>query len=314
MTHLAVVQPPDLGPLATLTDTERNPAAVYLAALGSPKSRRAMLGALRRILRALGSGVDPLAFPWASIRYEHATVIRSALVAHHGPATVNQALCALRGVLHQAFLLRLIPAEDWAMVREVKGVKYQRLPRGRAVAPAELTALFAACDRSDPIGIRDAAILAVLRVGGLRRAELCAADLASLDRAAGSIRVIGKGDKERLVHLGEAMTDVEAWLLVRGEDVGAIFTSFDPTAEGPTRLSETSIHFILCRLASRAMVKAISPHDMRRTFISDLLDAGADISTIQKMAGHSDITTTERYDLRGENVKRKAAALLTIPR
>jgi site-specific recombinase XerD len=312
-----------VGDALALPAGEQNPAAVYLASLGSEKSRRAMLGALRRILGSLGSEAPPLAFPWASIRYQHAAVIRSALVAHYGPATVNQALCALRGVMHESFRLGLVTGEDWARVKDVPGVRYERLPRGRAVAAGELASLFDACDRSTPIGVRDAALLAVLRVTGVRRAEVCAVDLDALDIEQGEIRVIGKGNKERLVYLGDAVAEVRAWLAVRGDAPGPLFTSFDPPPGGgfadpdepPRRLTEAAVRFVLRRLAARAMVKIPpSPHDLRRTFVSDLLDAGADIVTVQQMAGHAQVTTTQRYDRRGEEPKRRAATLLKIPR
>lgn len=117
---------------------------------------------------------------------------------------------------------------------------------------------------------------------------------------------------------------MEKWLWLRGENVGYEESGplFLPVLKGKSsvggrivlrRLSDQAVMDILLRRAKQAGLKKTSPHDFRRTFISDLLDAGADISTVQKMAGHANVTTTARYDRRGEAAKQRAASLLHVP-
>jgi len=78
-------------------------------------------------------------------------------------------------------------------------------------------------------------------------------------------------------------------------------------------MTDQAILYILRMRVGQAGVAPFTPHDLRRSFISHLLDCGADISTVQRMAGHANVTTTARYDRRGEEAKRKAAALLIVP-
>jgi site-specific recombinase XerD len=79
------------------------------------------------------------------------------------------------------------------------------------------------------------------------------------------------------------------------------------------RMAAQSVLEMLQRRARRARVARFSPHDLRRTFVSDLLDAGADITTVAELAGHASVTTTARYDRRGEETKRRTAELLVVP-
>jgi site-specific recombinase XerD len=78
-------------------------------------------------------------------------------------------------------------------------------------------------------------------------------------------------------------------------------------------MTAQAIYLALQKRAAEAGVATFSPHDLRRTFVSDLLDAGADLATVQKLAGHADPSTTARYDRRGEAAKAKAAGLLVFP-
>lgn len=311
---------PELGALVLAGDApaDRNPAAVYLAGLGSEKSRAAQLSALETIARELGGPeATPAAFPWAALRYQHVSALRARLAARFAPATVNRLLCAVRGVLREAMRLGAMSAEDCARACDVKSVKGSREPAGRALEARELEALFRTCDGSMVAGARDAAILALLYGAGLRRSELAALAREAVDTVTGAIRIIGKGNKERIVYATNgSLRALRAWIAKRGEHGGPLFVAVnkgdrpDPSGRAMT---DKAIALVLARAAERAGVPDVSPHDMRRTMISDLLDAGGDISTVQRLAGHAQVTTTQRYDRRGERAKVRTAELLRVP-
>jgi site-specific recombinase XerD len=293
---------------------DRDPVAVYLAGLGSDGSRRTMRAALEAIARELGAS-SAHALPWGALRYPHVAAVRARLARRLAPATVNKLLSALRSVAREALRLGLLEATEFTRIVDVAGIKGTRLPAGRHVEEAELGALFGACDRATLPGVRDRALLAVLRVGGLRRAELAALDRADLDLASGSLRVLGKGQRERRAYVAQARPELEAWLAVRGDGEGALFSGVTRAGRPRAgRLGASSIAYVLGRIADRAGVGELSPHDLRRTFVGDLLDAGADLVTVQKLAGHAQVTTTQRYDRRGERAAAKAAGLLRVPR
>lgn len=309
-----------------------NPALVYLARL-APSGRRSMARALRTIATLLASGPDPLegagpeqdpaAFPWHLMRHQHTQAVRAYLAERYAVATANRHLSALRGVLEEAWRLGHMTAEDHARAADVKSVRGEGRPAaaGRALGAGELRALFEACARDEgPAGRRDAAILAVLYVGGLRRSELVAltvADVRFEGEGVATLSVGGKGRRDRLAYVTNgAARYLGGWVDVRGPEAGALFVAIDKAgAIDPElgHLTDRAVPYILDRRAEEAGVERFTPHDLRRTFIGDLLDAGEDIVTVQKLAGHANVTTTARYDRRPERRKREAASKLHVP-
>ena len=309
---------------AAVERMDTNAAAVYLAGL-RPSTRKTMRRALNTIARLLATPRDAeppeewpddnfLSVPWARMRFQHTDAVRAALAERYAPATANLHLSALRGVLRTAWRLGQMTAEDFQRAADLGAVKGERLPAGRAVASGELAALLATCGQ-DIGGIRDAAIIAVLYAGGLRRAELAELDLAHYETTAEGARlvVLGKGNKQRSVPLaGGAARALGDWLAVRGDVAGPLFRVIGNRNRGG-RMTTQAVYAMLRARASAAGVASLSPHDLRRTFVGDLLDAGADIATVQKLAGHASPATTARYDRRGEAVKRAAVDRLHVP-
>lgn len=296
---------------------EKHPAAVYLASLGrgSRRTMRQALDVMAGLLTAGRSNAQML--DWSALRYQHTQALRAALAERYAHASVNKMLAALRGVLRESWRLGLTDAETYHRAVDLKGVKGLALPRGRALSSGEIRALFTACAAdSSPAGARDASLLALLYGAGLRRSEVVALDLGDYNPEDGALTIRGgKGRKDRIGYAtnGSALA-LEAWLRVRGSDPGPLF---GPINKGGCiqlrRMTTQAVFGMVRKRASEAGIAEFSPHDLRRSFISDLLDAGADISTVQHLAGHSSVNTTARYDRRGEAVKKRTAELLAVP-
>lgn len=295
-----------------------NPAAVYLAGL-APTGRRSMAAALRRVAQLCGYA-DWQQTPWTAMRFEHVQAIRSKLLEEGAkPATVNKTLAAIRGVLRAAWRMGQIDAEHYQRAADVPSVAGSRLPVGRAVTQGELVAIMRACIEDEtPAGARDAAIIALAYGAGLRRAELSALtmDCIAQDEDQYTIRLTGKRRKERQLYLDNGAADaLGAWLDVRGAEPGPLFYAGrrgGHLAAGKG-MTPQAIRDVVVRRAEQAGVRDVSPHDLRRTFVSDLLDSGVDIATVSAMAGHANIQTTARYDRRGEAAKKRAAKALYVP-
>ena len=308
--------PPEVVPIvAAAVPLDRNPAAVYLAGKPSAVGRRGLRRSLDRAAELLTSGLttDALAVNWAEVRYQHVMALRAVLIEDAAPATANHVLAAVRGVVRDAWRLGLVDAETKERIVDVKGVSASKLPAGRHVDIGEVRRLFETCGDT-PVGARDAAMLALLYGCGLRRSEVVALLLDDYDQGAVTVRS-GKGRKERIVYCPTGGREaIDTWIGRRGAWPGALLV---PVAKGG-RLQQRAMtaQAVLLRLhylADQARVPRFSPHDLRRSFVGELLDAGADISSVQQLAGHANVATTQRYDRRPEETKRRTAALLFVP-
>lgn len=291
---------------------DQHPAAVYLAGL-SPSSRRTMRGALDTIAQ-LGLGDEEATawdVPWQRLRFQHTQAIRSALAERYAHTTANRMLSALRGTLKAAWKLGLMSAEAYQKAASIKSISGETVPAGRALSGGELVGLLETCEQK-PLGVRDAAMISLLYGCGLRRAELVSLNLEDYSKEESELFVRGKGNKQRAVPVGNAAPALEDWLRVRGLEPGPLFWGLGNRNRGG-RLTDQAVYNMLRKRAKQAGVERLSPHDFRRTFVGDLLDAGADIATVQRMAGHADPATTSRYDRRGKRAQHKAASLLHVP-
>lgn len=312
------IVPQDVTTLASLSSVDQHPVAVYLASL-APGSRRTMRNALMIIAELASDGTHTeITFPWAALRYQHTAAIRAALRERYAPATANKMLVALRRVLKEAQRLGQLSNDEYAAAVDYKPVSGDgpAAAAGRALAGGELRALLLACTEDDgPAGVRDAALIAIAYACGLRRAEIVALDIASYDRITGTLTIHGKRRKVRIVPLEQGATEaLHAWLGIRGAVVGPLFVRIRRGGHiGTERLTDQAIYHIEATRAKQAGVAHFSPHDIRRTFAGDLLDAGVDISTVQSLMGHANTNTTARYDRRGERAKRAATSLLNVP-
>ena len=272
-----------------------------------------MAGCLRRLADIAGKRIEECA-------PEDLTRIRHELELRYGsPNSRNLHLAALRGYARVADRMGIISGATMKELAALKGWKGTRLAAGRALSEEELAAMLAHCPREETIGARDGAMLCLLRAG-LRRQEVVDLDVAdvSLD-GDGALRVVGKGDKERLVPLPVgARRLLMLWLAHRGMEPGPLLVQVGHT-------TRTVLHGCLCtqtiadriealwKLAGRSDISKPTAHDFRRTLATELLDKGADAHAVQDLLGHSLLQTTMRYDRGADKRKAKAMKLVEMP-
>ena len=210
-------------------------------------------------------------------------------------STVSRHVAALRNFSAWAHREGLAPTDAAAALASARAD--QRLPR---VVDQDEAAALLECARSrasadDPVSVRDWAILELIYATGIRVSEACSLTTSSIDPAALTVRVLGKGDKERTVPFGVPARDALDQWTVRARPSLAVGTDalFVGAKGGPIdpRVVRAMIH----RMCARAGVRDIAPHGLRHSAATHLLQGGADLRAVQELLGHSSLATTQRY-------------------
>lgn len=306
----------------------QDPVTVYLNGLDSAESRRTMDQCLARLAEILtephdGEPPSPDICAWWLLRHEHTQALRSAMRSRQtargevwSPAYIEKHRIAIRQVLRTCRLMGLMTADDCEAASAIKKVNGRREPAGRSVADDELLLVLAGCVADEtPAGIRDAAIIAFMKSTGCRRGEVASARRANYDPAARRLKIIGKGDKERIVFPGaQAAEWINRWLALRAGRTGPLFCPVHWSGKIQERsMTSGAVWAIVERRCRAAGVAPFTPHDLRRTFVGDLWDQGADPSQVTALTGHSKVDTAVRYDRRPEQSRQAVSDQLRIP-
>lgn len=239
----------------------------------------------------------------SSISHIRQVHIRSFIVGLHSsntPASVARKLSALRTFFRFLLRLKRVEIDPLAGISGPKVTKY--IPTFLTVD--EVFALLDSPDDRDTYKLRDTAIMELLYSTGIRVAELCSANLKNLDFDNEMLTVRGKGNKERLVPVGRAAREaVQAWLPQRQQLILACLGRGKTPAQESLflnnrggRLTTRSVERFVKSYGERAQIpQVVTPHALRHSFATHLLEMGADLRVVQELLGHASLSTTQRY-------------------
>jgi integrase/recombinase XerD len=250
------------------------------------------LAAYRRDLRQLAAHLDGRSLLAASD--VELTRFFAATFAASRASTANRRLATLRRFYRWALREGMIAADPTLRLSGAKAPP--RFPQ--ALSETQVESLLGAPDTDGPLGLRDRAMLELLYATGLRVSELVSLKVAEVSLADGLVRVTGKGQKERVVPIGE---EARIWLeryatraraqLLGGRSADALFVTRRGSA-----MTRQMFWKLIRRYAQRADIRApLSPHGLRHAFATHLLNHGADLRVVQMLLGHADISTTQIY-------------------
>ena len=291
-----------------------SPSSLYLLSLQSKTSKVTMGSILNTVANKLQGVSSHLACDWSELSYEKVLMLISDMKEEgKSPSTMNLYLACIKGVAKSAWRSKVIDIEAMTHIQDVKRVKGQRSSKGVALNTEEIQTLISTCDGTIS-SLRDSALLALTYSAGLRRSELVNLQLSDLDLDEGSIKVLGKGNKETVNYVNDkAISTIKKWLDVRGSQEGCLFLRVrkgDKIVD--SGITGEAMSNIVGKRYTKANLKRIGCHDLRRSFATNLLEAGVDVFVVSKLMRHAEIATTRTYDMRGEGSAIDAAKSLSF--
>lgn len=213
-------------------------------------------------------------------------------------STISRRTASIRSFTAWAYRRGYLDSDPGLLVTSARGD--QKLPQVQTPSDtAELLSYAATCAREEnsPAAIRDWTILETIYATGIRVSEVCSLDTTSIDQQGMTLRVIGKGNKERVVPFTRAcLSALQAWLshgrpsLAIPEAGRALFVG-----DKGRRIDPRVIRAMIHRMCAQAGVRDLTPHALRHTAATHILAGGADLRAVQEMLGHSSLQTTQRY-------------------
>ena len=315
MTTTTTIQRVATGDVVSVASGGVSVAAVYLRGFTNALTRRTMAGALDVAAQYLG--VDRDAIAWHAVSPARYADMRSHIASTKAPSTTNKAMVAVRGCARLAWLDGLIPHEVYARVLDAtKAVKVHRnATHGHTITNATYRAVIDATPATTPAGVRNVAILHMMRGAGLRRDEVAGMTRSSYDVERGAVHIVGKGAKPRTVYLPPvARVALDAWVSVRDAVAsgGAIFVRINKagvvSCHGMT--AQAIYNVVIERMAT--VGATIRPHDLRRTYATHEARRGVPLPVLQRQLGHASLATTSIYMMHDDDEQQRHAAGLVL--
>ena len=317
MSHLHLVTESD----ATVFEHRARAHKTFALSYKEGESRRTMVGALNRVASTFSSGKhDGASFPWEILVDGSLTSELMSIVApQFEPATTQRDSAAIRKILKCFWRVGFLTLDEFTNAKDFELPRTATAQRQRqSLSKAELVNLLQFSGKINPIkAARDQALLFALASSGARRTEITQVTLEDVHLEDGYLWLptTKMGIPRKAWMHSQAISVILQWMHTRGNDPGMLFPPLSRTCRPITErvMSSHQVWTIVTDRAKIAQVPWLTPHDLRRYAVTQLLAAGHDISLVARIIGHKSIMSTARYDTRGNEACRTAINDLEIP-
>ena len=216
--------------------------------------------------------------------------LRHLQAVGYSESTITRTMVSVRS------LYTFMDVEGLRTGNPTKSIELPRVPKGlpKAISEQEVNELLAAIEGDDPVARRDRAILEILYGTGARITELVSLSLSDIDRTENLLKVLGKGNKERMLPVGKYAKDaILRWLEIRNENINSTDALF--TNKYGKRISVRAMQQRIYKISIAQGMSPVSPHMLRHSFATHILESSGDLRSIQEMLGHSSLSTTQIY-------------------